>query len=183
LNSQNEWRNTVKKIAVIYKSRYGATKQYAQWIAHALQAELFEASAVKPAQLKDYDVVVYGGGLYAGGISGVKLVAENPCKSLVVFTVGLADPQITDYTEILTKAFAPERLQDIKVFHLRGGVDYEKLSLVHKGVMAMVKKQAQKKPAAQRTSEDQGILETYGKKADFADEAATGPLVEYVRGL
>ena len=54
------------KIAVIYKSKYGSTKQYAEWIAQALDAPLFEASSVNPAQLAEYDVVVYGGGLYAG---------------------------------------------------------------------------------------------------------------------
>jgi hypothetical protein len=52
-------------------------------------------------QLQDFDVVIYGGGLYAGGIIGSKLVTKNPCKSLVLFTVGLADPLITDYSEII----------------------------------------------------------------------------------
>ena len=87
----------MKNIAVIYKSKYGTTKQYAKWIAEELGASLFEASSINPSQLMTYDVVVYGGGLYAGGIIGVKLVTGNPCKSLVVFTVGAADPGTTDY--------------------------------------------------------------------------------------
>jgi len=119
------------KIAVIYKSKYGATKQYAEWIAQALDAALLEAGAVKPPQLASFDVVIYGGGLYAGGIDGVKLVAKNPCKSLVVFTVGLANPKITDYAAILSKNFTGEALSKIKVFHLRGGIDYNKLGLLH----------------------------------------------------
>ena len=173
----------MKKIAVIYKSKYGGAKQYAQWIANALNAELFEASAVKPTQLTDRDVVIYGGGIYAGGINGVKLVSENPCKTLVVFTVGLTDPQTTDYSDSLAKAFKPERLPQVKAFHFRGGVDYEKLSFIHKGVLSMVKKHAEKKPEAQRTSEDKAIIEAHGKKVDFADESAIRPLVEYVRTL
>ena len=173
----------MKKIAVIYKSKYGATKRYAQWIAGSLEAELFEASGVKPSQLQDWDVVVYGGGIYASSISGVKLVAENACKSLVVFTVGIADPAITDYSDILAKNFKPERLPQVKAFHFRGGIDYAKLSLVHKGLMAMVNKHAQKKPTEQRTSDDLAVLETYGKKADFTDESATRLLVEYILAL
>ena len=55
-------------IAVVYKSRYGTTKQYAEWIAKALDAILLEASVVKPSQLASFDIVVYGGGLYAGRI-------------------------------------------------------------------------------------------------------------------
>lgn len=54
--------NNTKQIAVIYKSKYGSTKQYAEWIAKELDASLFEATNIKPSQLLDYDVVVYGGG-------------------------------------------------------------------------------------------------------------------------
>ena len=122
----------MNKIAVVYKSKYGTTKQYAEWIAEELGAPLFEVSSIKPLQLMDYDVVVYGGGLYASGIDGIKLVTKNPCKSLVVFTVGLADPIITDYSAVLAKNIPSERLPKVKVFHLRGGIDYGKLNLVHK---------------------------------------------------
>ena len=99
----------MKRIAVIYQSKYGSTRQYAQWIARDLGAQLLERSAVSPASLREYDVVVYGGGLYAGGIAGVDLVAKYPCPPLVVFTVGLANPAITDYSEILNRNFSPEQ--------------------------------------------------------------------------
>ncbi len=170
----------MKKIAVIYKSVYGTTKRYAQWIAEELGASLFEASSVKPAQLMDYDVVVYGGGLYAGGIIGVKLVAKNPCKELVVFTVGLATPEITDYSEILATNFSADKLADIKVFHLHGGMDYGKLGVAHRAMMAFKKKEAEKKPISERTSDDHAMIETYGGKFDFTDRDTIKPLVDYV---
>ena len=173
----------MNKIAVIYKSKHGTTKQYAEWIAKALDASLFETSSIKPAQLADYDVIVYGGWLFGGGISGVKLVTENPCKSLVVFSVGLGDPAVTDYSEILAKNFTPELLSRIKVFHLRGGIDYKKLGFVQKNMLTMVKKHVEKKAPDQRTSEEQAVLETYGGKFDFTDQAAIMPIVEYVRAL
>ncbi|MCL2198438.1 MAG: flavodoxin domain-containing protein [Defluviitaleaceae bacterium] len=172
----------MSKIAVIYKSKYGMTKRYAEWISEALNAPVFEASNIKPSQLGDYDTVIYGGGLYANGIDGVKLVTQNPCKALIVFTVGLADPKITDYTPILEKTFSPEQLSKTKTFHLRGGIDYKKLSLIHKGMMAMVKKAVDKKAPDKRTSDDIGILETYGKAVDFTDKATIKPLVDYVLG-
>ena len=171
------------RIAVICKSKYGTTKQYAEWIAEALEAKLFEASDVKPVQLMDFDVVVYGGGLYAGGVIGAKLVTKNPCKSLVLFTVGLADPKITDYSEIIGKTLSHEQLAKAKVFHLRGGVDYSKLGLFHKVLMAMVKKAAEKKPLNERTGADHGLIETYGKNVDFTDRATIEPLIAYVRAL
>jgi len=173
----------MKKIAVIYKSKYGYTQRYAQWIAEALDATLLEHAAAKQQRLENYDVVVYGGGLYAGGINGVKLVTKQPCKQLVLFTVGVAVPADTDYTEIVHGALTPEQRKQIKVFHLRGGVTYSKLTFIHKMMMAAVKKAAEKKPVAERNSEDTGIIETYGQDIDFCDRAAITPLLEYIRGL
>ena len=173
----------MSSIAVIYKSKYGTTKQYAEWIAEALNAELLEASAVKPARLSAFDVVVYGGGLYAGGVDGVKLVTNNPCKQLVVFTVGLADPLTTDYTEIINKNFTKELLSKTKVFHLRGGIDYKKLNLIHKGMIGMLYKLAKRKPESERNEEDKQFLETYGTKVDFMDKNTINPLIDYVGGL
>ncbi len=173
----------MKKIAVIYKSAYGTTKRYAEWIAEELNASLFEASGVKPAQLKEYDVIIYGGGLYAGGILGVKFVTKNPCKSLTIFTVGLADPETTDYSEILKKNFTPDFLSAAKVFHLRGGIDYKELGLIHKAMMAFMKKMVSNQTEAEITEEDKYFLETYGGKVYFTDRETINPLVDYVRTL
>jgi hypothetical protein len=73
----------------------------AAWIAEELRAELLKAGSVSPPKLREFDCLVYGGGLYVGGILGANRVAKNQYKNLVVVTVGLADPQNTDYTRIL----------------------------------------------------------------------------------
>ena len=173
------------KVAVIYHSKYGTTKRYAEWIAEALDASLFERRAIQADGLQDYDLVIYGGGLYAGGISGVKLVTQNSCKNLIVFTVGLASPEGTDYSKILAMNLPAEMLQHTKVFHLRGGIDYRRLGLVHKVMMfmmkTMIKRKAAKNPAGGMSQEDKEFLSTYGKQVDFTDLENIVPLVKYVR--
>lgn len=68
----------------------------------------------------------------------------------------------------------------VKVFHLRGAMDYKRLSLVHRGMMAMMKKmRIDKKSQEELTDEDKAFLESYGNKADFLDRATIMPLVEY----
>ena len=168
------------KIAVVYRSKYGTTKQYAEWIAEALEASLFESRVVKPERLLDYDWVISGGGLYAGGISGIGLVTKHPCNRLVIFTVGLASPEETDYSEILAKNIPAE--MQVKIFHLRGGIDYQKLGIVHKGMMAMLKKfMLDKKDPATFTADDKAMLESYGGKVNFTDQQTIRPLVDYVK--
>lgn len=53
--------NHTSKIAVIYKSKYGNTKKYAQWIAEEANADLFEHSEVDAKKLVEYDAIAYGG--------------------------------------------------------------------------------------------------------------------------
>ena len=172
----------MKNIAVIYKSKYGSTKQYAEWIAGDLNASLFEAANIKPFQLLDYDLVIFGGGLYASGINGIKLVTANPNKNLVVFTVGAADPKTTDYSAILAKNFTQEMLSKIKIFHLHGGIDYKNLTPIHKIMMAMVKKlRVDNKSREQLSDEDRMFLETYGDKFNFTDKSSIKPLIDYVK--
>lgn len=172
-----------KRILVAYTSKYGSTRKYAEWIASALDADLFVARTVDPKVFSQFDVVIYGGGLYAGGIAGVKLVTQNPSKKLIVFTVGLADPNSTDYSAIINKNFTSELRAKTKFFHLRGGIDYKKLGPVHKAMMAMMKRKIQRKPESEREAEDKEFLDTYNSKVHFEDRDTIDLLVAYVNGL
>lgn len=179
------------KTVVIYKSPYGTTKQYAQWISQALQADLFEQSKIKSNDLCKYDVIIYGGGLYAGGISGVSLITKNfdqiKDKKIVVFTVGIADPKNKENVEHIRqsaqKIFGDEMQDKITLFHLRGGIDYSQLGFVHQSMMGMMKKMLSKKAEEDMTDEDKQMLETYGKKVEFTNQNTIGPLVEFVSQL
>ena len=177
----------MKKIAVIFSSKYGATKKYATWISEELGADLFDMTNVKPSQISYYDVVVYGGSLYAGGISGIKFITKNKPQKLIVFTVGLADPATTDFSAILKRNFNPALLNDVKVFHLRGGIDYKKISIIHRIMMVFMKYftlfTLRKKSPEEYTEEDRLFFETYGKKIDFTDQLTIKPLVDYIRAL
>ena len=171
-----------KRIIVVYKSVYGATRTYAEWIAQALDARVAPVNDITSDNLSEYDVIVYGGGLYVGRIAGVKLVRQTTCKNLVIFTVGLADPKNTDYGTIYS-SLSPELRAKAKIFHLHGGIDYKRLNLVHKVMMAVNKRDILKKPASEHTDEDRRFIETYGCRVDFYDKTSIKPLVDYVQSL
>ncbi len=170
---------------VIYKSHYGFTERYARWIAEELSAELLQADKVKPADLQKYDAIIYGGGLYAGGVSGIALITKNfeslRHKSLYLFTVGAAD--VTDAANIanirsgLAKVLSPQMQEKIKTFHLRGGMCYSKMSFIHKLMMGMMRKMLQKKQQSALRSDEKAILDTYGQDVDLTNRQAISPLV------
>lgn len=175
------------KTAVIYKSNYGSTAQYAQAIATALGCQLIPHKQAGSADLTQYDTIIYGGGLYAGGIIGSELIVKHfeklKAKTLIVFTVGASDPSDPGkYTEIIGKTFDPEMQEAIEFFHLRGNLDYPRLSPLHRAMMWMMKTVIQKKSPADRNEEERSILETYGQTVQFVDFATIRPLLEYVAG-
>ncbi len=179
------------KYLVTYASKYGSTKKYAQWIAEALSCDLMDAGAVKPGTLAQYDVLIHGGGLYAGGFSGISVITKNyellSGKPVILFSCGLADPNdpenISHIEAGLAKVLTPEMQKHIKQFHLRGGIDYGRLGLTHKAMMAMLRQSMLKKDRENLRDEDRLMLDTYGQQVDFTDRSTITPLVEYVLQL
>lgn len=174
-------------IAVVYKSIYGHTRKYAEWISDALQGDLYDLEDFKPDHIARYDTIIYGGGLYAGGILGHSFIVQEferlREKNLVLFTVGLAATEDRSiFAPLLHKNFSGEILETIQIFHLRGGIEYNKLGLRHKTMMAMLKAKVCRNKSG-RTEEEALMLSTYGDSIDFSDQKSITPLTDHVRSL
>lgn len=176
---------------VTYSSKYGNTKKYAEWIAEELSCDVKPAKEVSLSLLKGYDVIIHGGGLYAGGLSGIRTITKHfdalADKTLILFSCGLADPEDPENAahikEGLARVLTPDMQRCIHQFHLRGGIDYGKLSPVHKAMMAMLRQSMLAKGQENLSNEDKMLLETYGKQIDFTDKASIRPLIAFVQQL
>lgn len=173
---------------VVYKTKYGHTQNYAKWIAEKLNCDLYDSSDIKVEKLFNYDNIIYGGGLYASGILGVDIITKNfdklKNKNLIVFTVGLADPNIkSQFLPIINKNFTDEMQKKVNIFHLRGGIDYKKLGILHKAMMSALKKMVKNKKEEEMTDEDKMMLNTYGEVVDFTDKTTIEPLISYVNSI
>lgn len=177
-----------KRIVVVYKSVTGFTEQYARWIAEALACDIKEISKVNEAILAQYDTVIYGGGLYAGGVSGMKkLIKLYPAisdKELILFTCGLANTELPENIEHIekeiSKAITGDMYAHMKQFHLRGGIDYSKLSLNHRMMMWMVCRMVKKKGYENLSGDDKLMVDTYGKQVDFSEQKTIKPILDYL---
>ncbi|WP_315081726.1 flavodoxin domain-containing protein [uncultured Clostridium sp.] len=181
----------MNKTVVVYQSKYGSTKKYAEWISEELSCDLFERKDVTPNQLEYYETIIYGGGLYAGGVSGIKLITKSfkqlKNKNIIIFTCGLADPKdrinVKGIREGLNKVLSEEMKKVIKIFHLRGAIDYSKLGIVHKSMMSMLYKMTLKKKYESLREEEKEMIDTYGKVVNFIDKDTIKPIVLYVKNL
>lgn len=169
---------------IIYGSCYGTAKVYAEALAERLKSEVLPYDKVKePA---GYERIIYVGGLYAGGVMGMtrtaKKIPADQCKKFIVITVGLADPaDEKNVQNIRTSALRqiPKALADKTEFcHLRGGIDYEKLSFKHRMMMKLLYEQVKKQPVGEQDADTRAMIETYGQKVSFVDTECLEDIVK-----
>lgn len=172
------------KTAVIYKSKTGFAKKYAGWIAKELSADLFEASSVNEDLFTSYDTVIYGAGLYAGGINGLSYITRNLAKlknkKVVVFATGVSPYREETVSDVRNKNFTIEEQKYIHFFYLRGGFDYDKLFFFDKVLMLLLKYNLGRKRQEELTDDERGMLASYAEPVDFTENENIKELVNYV---
>lgn len=173
------------KSLIVYGSVYGTTKRYAEKFSEMTGIPAVSCENVR--DLSGVDLVVHFGGLYAGGVKGLKhtVRAAGEGVQLVLVTVGLAD--VTDRENVenirrsVSRQVPGQMLERAAVFHLRGGIDYGQLSLKHKAMMTLLYNKAKKLPESEKTAEVRAMIETFDSKVDFVDESGLLPILEAVR--
>lgn len=155
---------------VVYRSKYGYTKKYAEWLAEGLGCDIKENASF--ADIASYDAVIYGGGIYAGRINGAKLITKNLSrlsgKKLVLFAVGSGVGRPQELEEFWAKALEETVREKIPHFYLRGGFDYSRLGNVDRLMMNMLKKMLLGKDTL--TEDEKGLLAAYETPFDFTEK-------------
>lgn len=170
---------------IIYGSKYGATKRYAEKFAEMTHLPLINFENVKT--LAKYEQIIYFGALYASGIKGLKRsIKKMPSNvRLIIVTVGLSDPNnkenINKINSYIKKQVPEQFLKNSTTFHLRGGIDYSKLGFMHKVMMKTVYNSIKNKAINSLTQEDKEFINTYNKKVDFVDFNSLKQILEAIK--
>ena len=173
---------------IIYGSHYGTTKQYAEELSKRTDIKVIFFKNVNQ-QINDYDTIIYLGGLYAGGVLGMsktlKKLHNISGKKIIIATVGLSDPtdevNKNNIRNNIKSQIPKEVFEKAKIFHLRGGIDYSKLNLVHKTMMKLLYNAVKNLPEEKQTAENRAMTETYNKKVDFIDFSALDKIIDEVQ--
>ena len=67
-----------------------------------------------------------------------------------------------------------------RIFHLRGGIDYARLNLKHRTMMALLYGKAKGLPEEKKTAEVRAMIDTYGKRVDFVDLSSLDPIIREI---
>ncbi|MCL2374159.1 MAG: flavodoxin domain-containing protein [Treponema sp.] len=174
---------------VIYKSKYGSTKQYAEWIAADLNADVYDPSRFSPRDLDRYATVIYCGGLYANSIRGVRFIARNKNrlrgKKIVIVACGLSYPHFEESVARVQRGLEsrlPQALhENSRLFMVRGSITYSRLKFFERFILRMLETALRKKNPERLTLEEQEMLGVLGSDFSFVDRASVQPIVEYCK--
>ena len=177
------------KTLVLYFSKYGTTRKYAELISDELGCEIFSINNFKQNNISNYNTIIIGSGLYAGKIRGIDIIVKNyeilKDKKLVLFTCGLADyskiENINSIYKRIKKEFPEKIIENMKIFYLRGGINYKKLTLKHRIMMWLMKRMILKKGIDKLNEENKEFINTYGKVLDFIDKNSITEIIKYCR--
>jgi menaquinone-dependent protoporphyrinogen IX oxidase len=118
---------------VIYKGKYGATKQYAMWIGQELQLPVASADRFPVDELPKYDYFILGSSVYIGKLEIKDWLKKNfdllQNKKILFFQVSVSPPEQIEKRESYNKAsLPPDTLQKIRFYYLPGRMIMRNLS-------------------------------------------------------
>jgi menaquinone-dependent protoporphyrinogen IX oxidase len=176
---------------VLFKSKYGSARQYAEWIAAELEADLYELSSLPAAGWTEYSTIIFCGGVYASKINGIRKIIRRQDllagKNVIVAACALSDPDNEDnHTIIINSSFsgAQHLLQkNVKFFLLKGGIDHAKLNFFDNMIMRFMEKSLRHRDPETLTQGEKNLKSILANNFDFKERALIQPLVDYCRSL
>lgn len=167
-------------IIVLYNSKTGFTRKYAQLLALELGCTALPLKDA-PSDLSQYAAVAFGSRLHAGVLDGwkkaQKLLARRGAKRLVVFATGAMPNEAGDTIQKMWEQnLTPAEREAIPHFYLQAGLCYEKMGGVDRAMMkfaawAMTRKKA-------KTPEDEAFQNAISRSYDISDPKYLRPLAD-----
>ena len=166
---------------ILYTSKYGATKRYADWLAAESGFDCIETKNAKIEDVIQYDAIILGGGIYASGISGLSFLKKNIEKlqgrKIIIFCDGAspfdekAFQQIIDYN-------LKGPLSGLPCFYCRGAWDMDRMNFADRNLCRLLQKIVAKKKTGDYEIWEKALLEAGNKKCDWTDKAYIKPILE-----
>ncbi len=169
---------------ILYQSKYGATKRYADWLSEETGFRCIETKKAKIEEIKQYSTIILGGDIYASGIAGLsflkKHMKELQGKRIVVFCDG-ASPYAADAFAQIIAHNMKDTLAGIPCFYCRGAWDMEKMNTVDRNLCKMLRKAVMKKDPNDYELWEKALMEAGDKKCDWTDKSYIAPILEAIR--
>ena len=174
----------MKKGLIIYQSKYGATKKYADWLHELTGFDYIETPKAVLNQTAQYDTIILCGGIYASGIAGLSFFKKNISKlkdkKIAILCVGASPYDENAFAEIKARNLKDE-LKEIPLFYGRGAWDESKMTFTDKTLCRLLQKSVAKKDPNTYEPWMKALMCAVGQNCDWTDKKYLAPLLEYLK--
>ena len=171
----------MERTVVIYKSKHGSTRQYAEWIGEELDCPVIEDKDFSKRDFEKYDNVIFGGCVQAGGILGFDLIKKNmrrlQNKKIVTFAVGLNVMQKETRMQLREINFDKRSVEKMTCFYCPGAYKPEEIKGIDAGIMKLMVRMLEGKPYTEVTEDDKKLLDAVKNGANYVDRKYIEPIV------
>ncbi|MHC1747305.1 MAG: flavodoxin domain-containing protein [Cellulosilyticaceae bacterium] len=173
----------MEKGIILFQSKYGATKKYADWLVEDLSFECIETSKAKIELFKNYDTIILCGGIYASGIAGLPFLKKNHLqlagKKICVLCVGASPFDKEALQQIKTHNFK-EKMKKIPLFYARGSWDEGRMTFKYRTLCKLLQKAVAKKDPATYEPWEKALMCAVDQTCDWTDKSYLKTLLEYI---
>jgi len=171
-------------IIVIFNSKTGFTKRYAEWIAEELACDTLPYKDFTSDAVSGKDVVIFGTRIHAGiveHLNKIKTYFNNPAKQkfIVFATGGTPNEAESVINNIWVNNLSESERKTIPHFYMQSGLNYEKMGFIDKKLMKMAAWFMGKKK--NKNDHEAGHAQAIQKSYDVAKKERIFPLVCYVK--
>jgi menaquinone-dependent protoporphyrinogen IX oxidase len=110
---------------IVYKGKYGATQQYAQWLGEELNLPVAASDNTNENDLSNYDFFVIGSSVYIGKLQIGKWLKANlaslKVKKIFFFQVAATPPDQKEKLETYIRSGVPEVIRNQCEFYFYAG--------------------------------------------------------------
>jgi menaquinone-dependent protoporphyrinogen IX oxidase len=117
---------------IIYKSKYGSTKQYADWLHEETGFDLYGIEGFSQ-DLSEYDTIVIAASIHAGSLSLKGFLLEkwpliSKKRTAVLVTSGAGHPEVVN--RIIKDSLPPAVYEELRIFPVGGRYVLGEMSLI-----------------------------------------------------
>jgi ubiquinone/menaquinone biosynthesis C-methylase UbiE len=164
-------------VLIVYQSKYGSTKQYAECIHKDIPSQMADAEKCNALEFTKYDVIIFGGYIRTGRIVIAPVIIENwnaiKGKNVVLFTTSGTPPEHPNIRKIYNANLPQEIRREIKYFPLRGRMVRKDLSSYDESLVAV----------GRMMEKDETLKRFMTEDFDDVKPENIFPVLEYIKAL
>ena len=144
---------------MIYRSKYGHTKRYADLIQKEIGCDVVNIKKLKKKEIQKYNTVIFGTGVYMGKMKKLNTILNLfKNKPIIIFACGGNNNVEEDIEQIKNSNFTQDQLEFHQFFYLPGGMDVSKVKGPMKFMFRIIGKMLEKKE--NRTHDEDEFLKS-----------------------